>query len=116
MNNQELAQPIFKFAVGEPEKQQNDDKRDIAMCRGIPELRIAPEGIWKTDKTGGNAKNTVHELSRTPQYELSRVLSQIKTSKQTTLLTTIASRVASHNCRVDLNVLSGCPSVSNAGR
>jgi hypothetical protein len=54
--------PHFQIAVDEPEKQQNDDKRDIAVCRGIPELRIVFEGIWKTDKTGSNAYNTVQNV------------------------------------------------------
>lgn len=48
----------FQIAVDKPESQQNDDKRDIAMCRGIPELRMVSEGIWKTDKTGSNAYST----------------------------------------------------------
>ena len=40
--------------MDEPEKQQNDDKRDVTVCCGIPELRMVFEGIWKTDKTGGD--------------------------------------------------------------
>jgi len=52
----------FQIAADEPEKQENDDKRDIAMCRGIPELRMVFEGIWKTDKTGSNAYNTVQNV------------------------------------------------------
>jgi hypothetical protein len=52
----------FQIAVDEPEKQQNDDKRDIAVCRGIPELRTVSEGIWKTDKTSSNTYNTVQNV------------------------------------------------------
>lgn len=52
----------FQISVDEPEKQQHDDKRDIAVCRGIPELRTAFEGIWKTDKTGSNANNTAQNM------------------------------------------------------
>jgi hypothetical protein len=52
----------FRIAADEPEKQQNDDKRDIAMCRGVPELRVVSEGIWKTDKTGSNAYNTIQNV------------------------------------------------------
>jgi hypothetical protein len=52
----------FQIALDEPEKQENDDKRDIAMCRGIPELRMVSEGIWKTDKTGSNAYNAVQNV------------------------------------------------------
>jgi hypothetical protein len=52
----------FQIAADEPEKQQNDDKRDIAMCRGIPEFRVVSEGIWKTDKTGSHAYNTVQNV------------------------------------------------------
>jgi hypothetical protein len=57
----------FQIAVDEPEKQQNDDKRDITMCRGIPELRMVSEGIWKTDKTGNNAYNTVQNVRDDPR-------------------------------------------------
>ena len=52
----------FQIAVDQPEKQQNDDKRDITMCCGIPELRMVSEGIWKTDKTGSNTYNTVQNV------------------------------------------------------
>jgi hypothetical protein len=52
----------LQIAVDEPEKQQKDDKRDIAVCRGIPEFRMVFEGIWKTDKTGSNAYNTVQNV------------------------------------------------------
>ena len=55
---------FLKTAVDKPEKQQNNDKRDIAVCRGIPELRVVSEGIWKTDKTSSNAYNTVSENAR----------------------------------------------------
>jgi hypothetical protein len=52
----------FQIAADEPEKQQNYDKRDTAMCRGVPELRVVSEGLWKTDKTGTNAYNTVQNV------------------------------------------------------
>ena len=52
----------FQVSVDEPEKQQHDDKRYIAVCRGIPELRMVFEGIWKTDKTGSNANNTAQNM------------------------------------------------------
>lgn len=52
----------FQIAADKPEKQQNDYERDIAVCCGIPELRVISEGIWKTDKTGSNAYNAIQNV------------------------------------------------------
>jgi uncharacterized protein YifE (UPF0438 family) len=45
--------------VSEPEQKQNNDKRDVAVCRGIPELRVIFEVIWKAYKSRSDAANNV---------------------------------------------------------
>lgn len=47
----------FQIAADEPEKQQNDDNRDVAVCHGIPELRMVFEGIRKANKRRSNTDN-----------------------------------------------------------
>jgi hypothetical protein len=56
--------PIFKAFPNAPEKQQHYDDRDVAMCRGIPELWVVLEGVWKAYETCGNADKSAFKNMR----------------------------------------------------
>ncbi len=51
----------FPIVADEPEKQQNNDKRDVAVYCDVPELGVVFEGVWKADKNHRNADNKSSE-------------------------------------------------------